>query len=43
MAFGEAAGAAAGLAMKANIDLSEVNVVELQSVLIHYGAVIAIP
>jgi len=43
MVLGEAAGTAAGLALKAGLDLSEVNVATLQNRLLQFGAVIAIP
>ena len=43
MVLGEAAGTVAGLALKAGLDLSEVDVTTLQNRLLQFGAVIAIP
>jgi len=43
MVLGEAAGAAAGLALEENVDLSAVNVTALQNLLAEAGAVIKLP
>ena len=42
MALGEAAGTAAALALNAGVDLSSVNVSQLQSTLVSYGGVISL-
>jgi hypothetical protein len=41
--LGEAAGTAAGIALKSRIDLSEVNIQVLQNTLRNYGGVINLP
>jgi hypothetical protein len=43
MVLGEAAGTAAGLALQSNVDISEVDITELQNALTTFGVVLAIP